>query len=217
MTQNSTAPACACCAASGSARPGEAPASRPAPIDGRFELVDHFGQPVNERSFGERHLLVFFGFTHCAVVCPRELAKLGAALERLGRLAERIQALYITVDPQRDDPATMRACVARYPGRFVGLTGTPAQVEAAKKSYRVFAKPVEDANAPGGYVVPHTAFAYLMAPGGRYASHLSDALGLDAVVERLQQHIAGPAAVLAQQPAGLGPAAPSSTVGQEPT
>lgn len=192
MMQNSTEPGRTCSCGASSARAGEAAvASRPAPIDGRFELIDHFGQPVNERSFGDRHLLVFFGFTHCAVVCPRELAKLGAALEKLGPLAERIQALYITVDPQRDDPAAMRAYVARYPGGFVGLTGTPAQVEAAKKSYRVFAQPVEDANAPGGYVVPHTAFAYLMAPGGRYETHLSDALDVDAVVERLRQHLAG--------------------------
>jgi protein SCO1/2 len=190
MTQNSSEPACACCGGSSGARVSEAAPTRPAPIDGRFELVDHFGQPVNERSFGDRHLLVFFGFSHCAVVCPRELAKLSAALERLGPLAERIQPLYITVDPLRDDPGTMQAYVSRYPGGFVGLTGTPEQVDAAKKSYRVFAEPVQDANAPGGYVVPHTAFAYLMAPGGRFQTHLSDSLDVDAVVERLRQHLA---------------------------
>ena len=170
---------------------------------------------MNERSFGERHLLVFFGFTHCAVVCPRELAKLGAALARLGPLAERIQPVYITVDPQRDDPATLRACVARYPGGFLGLTGTIAQVEAAKKSYRVFAQRVDDASAPGGYGVPHTAFAYLMAPGGRYATHVSDALDVDAVAERLRSHIAG-AAVPAQRPTD-GRAAPSSAPHRETT
>ena len=190
MIQTSTKPVGACCGGSSGARGTEAVPTRPAPVDGRFELVDHFGKPVNERNFGVRHLLVFFGFSHCAVVCPRELAKLGAALERLGPLAERIQALYITVDPQRDDPSTMQAYVARYPGGCVGLTGTPEQVEAAKNAYRVFAKPVQDASAPGGYVVPHTAFAYLMAPGGRYVTHLSEALDVDAVVERLRQHIA---------------------------
>ncbi|VTU24405.1 SCO1/SenC [Variovorax sp. PBS-H4] len=184
MTRNAIASASACCCGSAPARP-----ERTAPIDGRFDLVDHFGRPVDERSFGDRHLLVFFGFSHCAVVCPRELSKLGAALERLGPLADRVQPLYVTVDPQRDDPCAMQACVARYPGGFLGLTGTPEQVAAAKKSYRVFAEPVPDANAPGGYVVPHTAFAYLMAPGGRYLAHLPDALDLDAVAERLRQHL----------------------------
>ncbi|MDP9901086.1 SCO family protein [Variovorax ginsengisoli] len=181
---NPSKPVSSCCGAGGQAAP-----ERPAPIDGRFELIDHFGRPVNERSFGDRHLLVFFGFSHCAVVCPRELAKLGTALERLGPLAQRVQALYVTVDPQRDDPASMRAYVARYPGGFIGLTGTIEQVAAAKKSYRVFAEPVPDADAPDGYVVPHTAFAYLMAPGGRYETHLPDALGVDAVVERLRRHL----------------------------
>jgi protein SCO1 len=190
-----------CCSGQSGTPVSEVIQSHPAPIDGRFALVDHFGQPANEHSFGQRHLLVFFGFTHCAVVCPRELAKLSAALARLGSLAERIQPLYITVDPQRDDPAAMRACAERYSGGFLGLTGTVAQVEAAKKSYRVFAKPVQDADAPGGYVVPHTAFAYLMAPGGRYLAHLSDSLGVDAVVERLRLHLASTGARPARQPA----------------
>lgn len=188
-THTSSAPTRACCGGATSATPTQAPAIRPAPIDGRFDLVDHLGRVVNERSFGNRYLLVFFGFTHCAVVCPRELGKLGAALERLGELADRIQPLYITVDPQRDDPSAMHAYVSLQPGNFTGLTGTLAQVTAAKKAFRVFAEPVPDAGAPGGYVVPHTAFAYLMAPGGRYETHLPDALDVDAVVERLRRHI----------------------------
>jgi protein SCO1/2 len=210
-------PVRSCCGGGSGAQATQTVPTRPAPIDGRFDLVDHFGQPVNERSFGDRHLLVFFGFSHCAVVCPRELAKLGAALERLGPLAKRIQSLYITVDPQRDDPRTMQAYVARYPGGFVGLTGTPRQVEAAKKSYRVFAEPVQDTSAPGGYVVPHTAFAYLMAPGGHYEAHLSDALDVDTVVERLRQHIAGSGAGRTPQVTGSRCTGTSSIVGRETT
>lgn len=189
MTQNTPAPARACCSSAAVKPAAEAVATPSAPIDGRFELIDHFGHAVTERSFGDRYLLVFFGFTQCAVVCPRELGKLGTALERLGPLAARIEPIYITVDPARDDPEAMRAYVARYPGGFTGLTGTSEQVAAAKKAFRVFAEPVVDANAPGGYVVPHTAIAYLMAPGGRYQTHLPDALDVDAVVERLRQQI----------------------------
>jgi protein SCO1/2 len=184
MTANAITPARACCCG-----PAAAASSPAAPLDGRFDLIDHFGRPVNERSFGDRHLLVFFGFTRCAVVCPRELSKLGTALVRLGPLAARVQPLYVTVDPQCDDAETMRACVSRYPGGFLGLTGTTQQVAAAKKSYRVFAQRVPNASAPGGYLMPHTAFAYLMAPGGRYEAHLPDALDVDAVVQRLRQHL----------------------------
>lgn len=189
MTQKISAPVRACCESANAVVAGSATAARPSLIDGRFELVDHSGRAVTERSFGDRYLLVFFGFTHCAVVCPRELGKLSAALARLGPLASRIQPLYITVDPERDDPAAMRAYVGRYTGGFTGLTGTPEQVKAAKKSFRAFAEPVADASAPGGYVVPHTAISYLMAPGGRYLTHLSEALDVDSVVERLQHQI----------------------------
>jgi protein SCO1/2 len=172
------------------------PERPPAPVSGRFELVDHFGRAVTERSFGTRHLLVFFGFSHCAVVCPRELAKLSDALERLGPLAERVQALYVSVDPARDTPAVLQRYLAQYPspamrhdGGFLGLTGSQAQVDAAKRSFRVFAAPVDDAAAPGGYVVPHTALAYLMAPGGRYLAHFAESLDAATVAARLRMHL----------------------------
>lgn len=161
-------------------------------MSGRFELVDHFGRTVNEGSFGSKYLLVFFGFSHCAVVCPRELSKLSAALEMLGPLAERMQPLYISVDPARDTPAVLQRYLSQYThpaGGFLGLTGSPEQVEAAKKSFRVFAAPVPDANAPGGYVVPHTALAYLMAPGGAYVTHFAETLDAATVSARLRTHL----------------------------
>lgn len=170
-----------CCPVSPPSTPAQS-----APISGVFDLIDHFGHAVNERSYGERHLLVFFGFTHCAVVCPRELAKLDHVLRLLGPLASTVQALYVTVDPVRDDPEAMKGFLSQFGGRFVGLTGTVEQVEAAKASYRVFAVPREDAAAPGGYVVPHTAFAYLMAPGGHYKAHFPESLDAEAVAQRMR-------------------------------
>ena len=158
-------------------------------IGGTFDLVDHFGRPVNERSYGDLHLLVFFGFTHCQVVCPRELGKLGRALGLLGKLASRVQALYVTVDPARDDPPTMQRYLSKYDGGFLGLTGSAEQVEAAKKAYRVFAEPVADASVPGGYVIPHTALAYFMAPGGRYATHFAAALDAETIARRMREHL----------------------------
>ena len=185
MSRASSPPDRACCCAVASpSDPGQS-----APISGVFDLIDHFGHAVNERSYGGRHLLVFFGFTHCAVVCPRELGKLDGALRLLGPLASAIQPLYVTVDPARDDPSAMRRYLSQFSAGFIGLTGTAEQVEAAKKSYRVFAEPVHDAAAPGGYVVPHTAFAYLMAPGGRYKAHFSDSLDAEVVAQRMCRHL----------------------------
>jgi len=164
-------------------------AVKAAPVSGTFELVDHFGQPANERSYGDRNLLVFFGFTHCAVVCPRELGKLARVLALLGPLASQVQPLYITVDPARDDPPTLQRYLSKYDGGFVGLTGRADQVEAAKTAYRVFAERVMDDQAQSGYVVPHTALAYFMAPGGRYLAHFSAALDAEAIAQRIARHL----------------------------
>lgn len=154
---------------------GGAPAALATPpVKGAYDLVDHFGQPVTERSYAGRFQLIFFGFTHCAVVCPRELAKLTRTLDLLGEGAAQLQPLYISVDPDRDTPARMRAFLADYHPSFVGLTGTHAQVDRAKASFRVFARRKEDAEAPGGYVVPHTAFTYLLDREARYLAHFGD-------------------------------------------
>lgn len=181
MAFHDTSPGTCCACAS------RAPA--PAQVDGRFTLFDHFGQPVTERSWGDRHLLVFFGFTHCAVVCPRELAKISAALAQLGGAARRVQPLYITVDPERDTPARLRSVLEMSAPRFIGLTGAPAAIEDVKRHFRVFARKQEDAQAPGGYVVPHTAFAYLLAPDGAYVAHFSDALSASELAEQLSHRL----------------------------
>jgi protein SCO1/2 len=83
----------------------------------------------------------------------------------------------------------MRLFLSQYPGGFVGLTGSAEQVEAAKRAYRIFASPIEDRVAPGGYVVPHTAFTYLMGPGGRYEAHFSEVLDAEAVGDRIRQRL----------------------------
>lgn len=151
----------------------------------RFDLVDHNGDRVSEADFAGAYLLVYFGFTHCRVVCPRSLAKLSGALDRLGSKADKIRALYITVDPARDTPEVMREyLVANYP-RFTGLTGSPEQIDFAKQSFRVFAERKPDAEDPDGYSVPHSAISYLMAPDGSYCAHFTDAVEENMLVSRI--------------------------------
>src|SRR5690242_10425521 len=98
--------------------------------NGTFDLIDHFGRQATNRSFHGKHLLVYFGFTHCRVVCPRALTKLSAALDALGSLATKIQPLYVTVDPERDTPERMREFLQNYPA-FLGLTGSRGQIDEA--------------------------------------------------------------------------------------
>ena len=150
----------------------------------RFNLIDQSGRPVSAADFSGSFLLVYFGFTHCRVVCPRSLAKLSRALDQLGAAASQLTALYITVDPERDTPEVMRAYLEAYP-RFTGLTGDQGQIDAAKNAFRVFAERRADAEDPDGYVVPHSAISYLMAPDGSYCDHFTEAVGEQKIVDRI--------------------------------
>lgn len=155
----------------------------------RFELIDHHGKPVSETDFAGSFLLVYFGFTHCKVVCPRSLAKLSHVLGQLGDRAKRITPLYITVDPERDTPEVMRTYLeANYP-RFTGLSGTREQIDAAKNAFRVFAERKQDPDNPEGYVVPHSAIAYLMSPDGSYCVHFTDAAEESKIIARIEMAI----------------------------
>jgi protein SCO1/2 len=161
-----------------------------APTDCSFALTDHHGRDVTDADYRGRFLLVYFGFTHCRVVCPRALARLSETLSLLDDLAERIQPLYVTVDPARDTPATMKAYLEPlYPG-FIGLTGTREQTDAAKRTFRVFAERAADPDDPSGYAVPHSALSYLVGPDGRYVAHFPDMIGRDELARRLREHIA---------------------------
>jgi cytochrome oxidase Cu insertion factor (SCO1/SenC/PrrC family) len=158
------------------------------PVGGSFELVDHHGRGVTDASYRGKHALLFFGFTHCRVVCPRALTKLSDVLDTLGDLSDRIQPLYITVDPERDTPEVMRAFLQSYP-RFTGLTGSRDQIDAAKRTFRVFAERAADPHDKDGYAVPHTAITYLMNPDGEFVAHFTDAMASEEIIKRLTRHL----------------------------
>ncbi len=103
------------------------------PIQPSFEGIDHHGRAVTDASYRGKHLLVLFGFTHCKVVCPRALARLTRVLDSLGPLANELQALYVTVDPERDTPRVMQTYLEeRAPAgdRTDGYTRTDRRREA---------------------------------------------------------------------------------------
>jgi len=150
-----------------------------------FALTDHFGRRVTETSFPGRHSVVFFGFTHCRTVCPRALDRLDAALDLLGEDAAAFQPLYITVDPERDDAARMRAYLDDRP-RVLGLTGSPEDLEAARRAFHAFARRKPDPHEPDGYAVPHTALLFVLDDAGRRVAHLGDAATADELADVLR-------------------------------
>lgn len=162
-------------------------------ITAKFDLIDHDGCAVTHESYAGQWLLVYFGFTHCRVVCPRSLTRLSMVLNALpADLAQKVQALYITVDPKRDTSEVMRDYLAtRYP-QIKGLTGSEAQIVEAKKAFKVFSRPKADPSNPAGYDVPHTAITYLIDPAGNYATHWADTRSAEEIVSDLQPRLKSP-------------------------
>lgn len=137
---------------------------------GPFALLDHMGRPVTEKDFLGHHQLVFFGFTSCPAVCPTTLQTVTVALSELGSDADRIQPMFITIDPANDTPQMMAAYVKHFDKRIVGLTGTPEQVARAAKAWHIHYRRVRDKD--GSEQIEHTAALFLMGPDGKYLGHI---------------------------------------------
>lgn len=136
------------------------------PMDERFRLVDHLGRQVGPDTFSGKARLVFFGFTNCPEVCLTGLTLMSQLLKELGPDAKDVQALFVSVDPERDTVAVLSEYISAFAGDILGLTGTPAQVEEAAKAFNVYFKKVPQPS--GGYTVDHTAVVYLLDPDGNF-------------------------------------------------
>jgi protein SCO1/2 len=141
-------------------------ASQAAEIGGPFHLTDQDGRAVSDQDLKGKPALIFFGFTHCPDVCPTTLFDVSEVLRRLGPDANRVGAAFITVDPERDTPASMKDYLSSFDPHLRGLTGDPDAIKAVAKAYRVYYKkvPLEG----GDYTMDHTAIVYLMSKDGHF-------------------------------------------------
>lgn len=141
-----------------------------AAIGGPFTLVDQDGRTVTDRDFAGRWRLMYFGFTYCPDVCPLDMQKIAAGFSAFEKAqparAEKVVPMFVTVDPARDTPKVVKEFVSAFHPRFVGLTGSEAQVEAAKTTFRIYAQK-RPGGTPQDYLVDHSAMIYLMDPNGR--------------------------------------------------
>jgi protein SCO1/2 len=151
-----------------SAQP-EAPLA--AAIGGPFRLTDQDGRTVTEQDFKGRPFLVFFGFTHCPDVCPTTLFDVSEVMRSLGSDADRVRAVFITVDPERDTQDALKDYLSSFDPHLSGLTGDPAAIATVAKEYRVYYKKVP--LDQGGYTLDHTAIVYLMDKNGHFVSPFS--------------------------------------------
>ncbi|MEO6836593.1 MAG: SCO family protein [Candidatus Tumulicola sp.] len=133
-----------------------------------FTLVSDAGQSWTLSAHRGRPVLLTFGFTHCSDTCPATLAKLAHLCRHaLGTRGAGIEVVMVTVDPRRDTPPVLHAFVSRFDGPIVGLTGSPAQIEAVEAAYHVWAQSVPGRRGQPNYDVAHSTSIYLIDAGGR--------------------------------------------------
>ena len=139
-------------------------------VGGPFTLEDSAGKQVSDRDFRGKYMLVYFGYTFCPDVCPTTLNEVADALEHLGAKANDLQPIFITVDPKRDTPAVVKQYTAAFSPKLIGLTGTPEQIAAVAKAYRVYYAEHRTGPGPNDYSMDHSSILYLMGPDGKFVA-----------------------------------------------
>jgi protein SCO1/2 len=158
-----------------------------AAVGGPYRLTDQVGQPRGSADFRGKYVLIYFGYSFCPDVCPATLGVISEALDKMGKDADRIVPVFITIDPARDTPAILKHYMAAFGPRFVGLTGSETEIAAVEKQFRVYA---EKAPLPGGkYGMDHSSVLYLMGPDGKLVSFYDELISPDALAKELRAKI----------------------------
>ena len=130
-----------------------------------FELTDHNGQLRHLTDFRGKVVVMFFGFTQCPDVCPTSMAELAEVKQLLGKDGDRLQGLFVTVDPERDTAEVLKAYMGNFDPSFLALSTTPEKLAALAKDYKVYYKKVEG-KTPTSYTMDHSAGSYIYDPQG---------------------------------------------------
>jgi protein SCO1/2 len=155
-------------------------------LGSRFMLTAHDGRTMSDEDFQGRHMLVFFGYTHCPDVCPTSLLTVARVLELLGEDAAKVQPVFITVDPGRDTRAVLAEFVPHFDSRIIGLTGPEAMIERVAKGYRVKHSKVPGNGGDGFYTIDHTATLFHMGPDGAFVERFAYETTPEQIVVRLR-------------------------------
>ena len=175
---------------------GAAPAAEPplagAAIGGDFALTNSAGETVAWRDFAGKYRVVYFGYAFCPDICPTDMQRVAQGLKVLKAddpaKAAKIVPIFITIDPERDTPQVVGEFAAAFSDDIIGLTGTPEQIAAAAKAFKVFYAKGETVEG-GGYLVDHSNIVYLFGPEGEPLATLPVDLGGDAVAAELDKWV----------------------------
>ncbi|MGL6070029.1 SCO family protein [Craterilacuibacter sp.] len=152
-----------------------APAPAPLPFKGSdisaenfgadFSLTTHDGKPVSLSGYKGKVVALFFGYTHCPDICPTTLLEYAGAMKQLGKDSEQVQVLFVSVDAKRDTPAVLAGYVPHFDARFIGLSGSEAELKTAAGHFKVVSQVLPTAG--GGYLIDHSAGSYLLDKSGK--------------------------------------------------
>jgi protein SCO1/2 len=158
-------------------------------VGGPFTLTNQDGKRVTDQDFRGKYMLIFFGYTYCPDVCPSELQVMSAALDQMGPEADKIQPIFITIDPARDTPDTLKIYVSNFSPRMVGLTGSGEDIAAVAKAYRIYYAKANGQENQKDYLMDHTTNLSLMGPDGKFVKHFTYGTDAKALAEALRQFI----------------------------
>lgn len=150
-----------------------------------FALTDHAGKRRALVDFKGKAVVVFFGYTQCPDVCPTTMAEMASMMKELGSQANKVQVLFVTLDPARDTPQLLSHYVPAFDTRFLGLTGSQAEIDKVVKEFKVFYQTVPG-KAPGSYTIDHTAGSYVFDPEGQLRLFVRHGQGTESIVHDLR-------------------------------
>ena len=150
-----------------------------------FALTDHNGKPRTLADFKGRAVLIFFGYTQCPDVCPTTMAEMAAVMQQLGKQADDLQVLFITLDPERDTAQLLSKYVPAFDRRFLGLYGDAAATAKVAKEFKVFYQKVSGKD-PENYTIDHTAGSYVFDRQGRIRLFVRHGQGPAPIVHDIQ-------------------------------
>ena len=162
-----------------------APGAGQGPEIAEFTLVDQTGAPISKRDILGKPSVLFFGFTFCPDVCPTTLASMTAYLQQLGPDADRIQAYFVSVDPERDTADVLGSYLSSYDPRIRGITGDRAEIEKLAKSLGIYHKKVDTGG--GSYTVDHSALMIQLDARGRFFGTIAYEEAPQAAVDKLRR------------------------------
>ena len=155
-----------------------------------FSLTDHNGQPRTLADFKGKAVVIFFGFTQCPDVCPTSMTEMAQAKQLLGADGDRLQGLFISIDPERDTPEIMKAYMAAFDPSFLALYAKPEELPEVAKSFKIYYKKVVG-SSPETYTMDHSAGSYVYDPQGRVRLYHRYGTGAQALADDVKRLLAG--------------------------